>query len=96
MGNAKMFFATLIKADVDMFNTDNIITTGDYVDVEFSGTVLFGAPAYPVKEAVNVIDNVWRIFFDDWAIFEDSMEWETTLTYVGSQEGWTGGWAFIF
>lgn len=71
-----------LKADTQV---TEIITSGDFVEVEFSGDILFGAYQYPVKEAVNVMDNVWRIFFDDWTVFDNNMDWELQLTYIGSQ-----------
>lgn len=61
----------------------NSIKAGDYVELEFSGPVEFSNIYYPIAQAVNVQDNVWRLFFE--ANFPgNNFYFESEVKFTGS------------
>ena len=56
------------------------ITQGGYLEIEFSNTAEFSELYYPLKNAVNVQDNIWRLYFQT---DMDDVLFKAMLQYAG-------------
>ena len=68
----------------DAFSTEGLDAEA-YIELEFSGFVTFDdfADDSPIDSAINVMDNVWRLYMKSWS---SPMDWETFLHHIGSQK----------